>query len=497
MTNNKESTVQSISEYENTIARLQAECADSLLLFRGQVADRTFRTSLHREESARDPTIIPDIHYSWSEFASSALAKVGKESHRRSESTMAILQHYGARSSFLDVTHDPLIALWFSLHQFVKERSLLIDETDLPHLFFHPFIVADYVCSSAPNGFVYVLSVPPSLQESHLFDLERSMPSGVLRVHRQRGALLANREGAFDWNAHVIAKLRIDGPLTQHVFPETICFSSLFPSPDEDALYRELIRVPFFVPFARTGNPIEVNPLLMLPYYVGHFGENPSAEKIALNMRGILKYLLVTPAQYFFPYIRGRLDGIHEHGPTSHRIVDAKPVVVPRVNVWEPIHGHVFGEGIMDPGDQSGPPPDELLELWTPSKGNIFLEFTLGAYLVWPSDDKCTLIRALWIIIESDLVYLEPIWEDVERREGSMAQGPGMHFRYRDGVYDVEPQHGDSPKPDMLVHLWWLTIFFRATRWLHQEGWALTWDSTAKLFHLERPHEDSLTTLQT
>ena len=91
-----------------------------------------------------------------------------------------------------------------------------------------------------------------------------------------------------------MARLRIAAPLTQLVFPHELSFGWLFPTPDEDALYRELIRVPFYVPFGNTNNPIEVNPLLLIPYYFGSFVERSSRKNASDNVVAMLKHLLVT-----------------------------------------------------------------------------------------------------------------------------------------------------------------------------------------------------------
>jgi len=206
---------------------------------------------------------------------------------------------------------------------------------------------------------------------------------------------------------------------------------------------------------------------------------------------GTLK--LVTPAQYFFPYTRGRLDSIHRHGSEHYAIAESIPVVVPRIKDWKPGDSEHFSEGILDPGDSRCMAPDILREQWAGSCGNIFLEFALGAYLVWPSDEECTLLRGLWVIIEPELIYVAPVWEKIERRDGSMADGPGMHFRFKDGVYKIDPQTGDCSCPSMDLHLWWLAIFFRVTRWWREDAFTMTWDKTIGVFHMERPNEVELT----
>jgi len=173
-----------------------------MVLFRGQTIDRPLVTSIHRSNATEDSALIPDMHFSWSEFAANALSYLGHNTDRRSDSAMAVLQHYGARSYFLDVTHDATVALWFALNHFAKAGTALLDETADPHLFFYPLLTAAYLPANRPEGFVYVIAVPRGMQSSHLIDLDNSLPPHVLRVHRQRGALLANRDGQVNWGSH-------------------------------------------------------------------------------------------------------------------------------------------------------------------------------------------------------------------------------------------------------------------------------------------------------
>lgn len=95
-----------------------------------------------------------------------------------------------------------------------------------------------------------------------------------------------------------------------------------------DRLYNELVRVPFFVPFGRTGHPIHVHPLLQFPYYFGGV-EKTELENTSRRFYSILKHLRVT-TQYVFPYMRGRLDATHHHPSSVYSLLKAMPVGVPR-----------------------------------------------------------------------------------------------------------------------------------------------------------------------
>jgi hypothetical protein len=487
-------TILSISEFEEAIADLRQRNPDRLLLFRGQTTDRPLATSIKRHNADKDFSLIPDIHYSWCEFATYVLHFLGHITHRRSETVMAVLQHYGARSHFLDVTHDPLVALWFSLNRFNKKGTIFIDEDEEPHIIFHPAIAANYVASANLNGFVYILGVSPSIQQTSFVDLAKSMPEAFLRVHRQRAALLSNRDVQFDWNAHIVARFRIAGPLTNYVFPHELSFRWFFPGPDEDILYRELVRVPYYAPFGHSDKPVVVHPLLLIPYYLGDLDENKSSLKdTALHYDEIIKHLHATPAEYFFPYNCDILTNKHEHVSVQHAISEAMPVLVPRVKDWRPVDDEYFGEGILDESAVSWcPGPDILSKQWSISRGNIFIEFSLGAYLLRPSGNECLLLRGLWVIIEQDLIYVAAAWEGVERRQSRIAIGPGVHFKFNNGAYEIDPQPEDCSCPHTDFHLWSLMVFLRATYWWVEGTCDLAYDDKRRIFHLVRSREQEL-----
>ena len=150
---------------------------------------------------------------------------------------MAMLQHYGAPSGTLDVSFDPLIALWFACHKYNR----------------HDDGQVSYSRNQGP-GVVYLMNVP----DTHLIDIrggeiiafetqERSLnaPIAGLRGRRQKGGLIF---GATiddpEFFKFVVKKIIV----TPSVFDQTderlkpLTQQYLFPGPDEDEFYRELLK---------------------------------------------------------------------------------------------------------------------------------------------------------------------------------------------------------------------------------------------------------------
>jgi hypothetical protein len=153
-----------------------------------------------------------------------------------SSGCMAMLQHYGAPSGTLDVSFDRRVALWFACHSYHRDRDQ-----------------AFY--SRNPNsGIVYVMEVP----EAHLIDIRggdtieletqfrsTTVPLAGLRGWRQEGGLIFGSDfDDPDLTKYVVKKIAV----APAAFAQNddrlklLTQQRLFPSPDEDDFYRELLR---------------------------------------------------------------------------------------------------------------------------------------------------------------------------------------------------------------------------------------------------------------
>jgi hypothetical protein len=141
----------------------------------------------------------------------------------------AVLQHYGAPTPTLDVTFDPLIALWFATHVFRSEGSGL----------------ARYYRHTEP-GFVYMMAA----SRDHVVDLRggRLIPAAGLRGQRQAGGLLMGATAlAPDLAAHVVEILSVSSEVfdLSHEVVAHLSQRYLFPPPNEDPFFDALVNARF------------------------------------------------------------------------------------------------------------------------------------------------------------------------------------------------------------------------------------------------------------
>ena len=216
---------------------------DSLLLFRGQNRDRPLIPSIRRGEGTPTrPTAncVPWLTINWQEIGKKLL-DTSKITRSEQVKIDAVMQHYGYRSFFIDVTKDPNIALWFALHKFNAVNTPIYVDDDLKSAVFQwsRFFPSD-------SGFVYALSLPTENIDRYI-DLTQVMPISALRVHKQLAGALYCYGNLESLQNFLIAKIKInsDSWFQESVF--NFLTSELFPGPKLDQFYRKLCTIPYFV----------------------------------------------------------------------------------------------------------------------------------------------------------------------------------------------------------------------------------------------------------
>ncbi len=148
--------------------------------------------------------------------------------------SMAMLQHYGAPSGTLDVSFDRRVAFWFACHSYVRNNGR-----------------ASYKLNT-DRGVVYVMDIP----DGHLIDIRGgdtidfddrpvTIPLAGMRGWRQDGGLVfGSTMDDSDLTRYVVKKINIaPGAFDQNDDRlKLLTQQRLFPSPDEDDFYRELLR---------------------------------------------------------------------------------------------------------------------------------------------------------------------------------------------------------------------------------------------------------------
>ncbi|MDB5096395.1 MAG: hypothetical protein JWM80_816, partial [Cyanobacteria bacterium RYN_339] len=236
--------VKSEEELEGLLLALTAGDG-RLLLFRGQNA---------QFEKIRSSKARPDFGYSeeiengWLSLVRGYLDVQGEPIYKFNFS-MALLQHYGVGTNFLDVTANPLIAVWFATHKFSKKQAWYMGVT-MRH-----YEQVEYERLTDGISYVFVFAVDDAdlaMRDGHLVCLSH-LPDGFLRPHRQEGWLLFDAPPITpNPNELCIGVIEVEN----NAFGSRLSQDHLFPSPIDDTGYASFRDTPFvqFPVALTTGN---------------------------------------------------------------------------------------------------------------------------------------------------------------------------------------------------------------------------------------------------
>jgi len=251
-------------DFEFQLNKIMSKYKHKQLLFRGQEKDYPLVPSIRRGKGdLPSPGCIPWLTANWSICAERLVSRFTKTKTTRIE-TEAVMQHYGYRSFFVDVTSDPEVALWFALHKFKSDKTPLHIDNQLRSAVFQ---WAQYIPS--PVGFMYFIVVPKGESEYQYFDLTSIMPTNATRIHRQKAGAVFCSPRLRSIDNLVVAKLRIVDDGWFRDSDRNLRFTELFTSPSVDVFYRCLCTVPYFIALESEMNKIELgHPLLgFFPIY--------------------------------------------------------------------------------------------------------------------------------------------------------------------------------------------------------------------------------------
>jgi FRG domain len=214
--------VDSVEALLSSIASLSESNPGHLLLYRGQ---NNLHPTVRSRLSRPDVRYEPDVEQGLSAIAGNILGSdiiTPRNIHFRK----AVLQHYGYKTHYVDVTSDPVVAAWFSTSRFES----------------HPLLYGGaltrrieqvcYVTRTEGIGFVLVLAVPNAealKARRRLFDISTLKP--FLRPGRQKAWLLYDRKPLLpDPNEFWVATISVDCSK----FKSELSSNYLFPLPTED-----------------------------------------------------------------------------------------------------------------------------------------------------------------------------------------------------------------------------------------------------------------------
>ncbi len=265
--------ISTIEELQAIVRRIQKAHPDLKLVFRGQTHNHDPVASAGRNSSnSRVNAGEAVIQSMWDLAASNLLAKYcisDKPRHMLAE--MAILQHYGFKSWFVDVTSDPIIAAWFATHRYTATQNMAqpmpLDKDNYPSKYLVDRAIsviscAKYVRNANNDGYFYVFGLSQGYIDT--FFLSNIFTGDALRIHRQKAGELIVPYDRTPISSLVLETIVIDNSI---ILPEEITSEYLFPFPSEDLLYRDLLRIPY------VANEKQMVPILT--------GENPNGSILA------------------------------------------------------------------------------------------------------------------------------------------------------------------------------------------------------------------------
>lgn len=176
-----------------------------------------------------------DLNYIREDFVAMLEADFLKEESLRLYQD-GFLQHYGVPTRTLDVSYDPIVALWFATHQLVTgddgSRNYETIRNGTPVVYIFPLAGAEVV----------------DLQKVHCHEYDPTqerIPYFGLRGVQQKGGLYygATRESP-DLRPHVAYQFSFSEGIWDVNALGSRCYTAemLFPPPDQDLFYRELLK---------------------------------------------------------------------------------------------------------------------------------------------------------------------------------------------------------------------------------------------------------------
>jgi hypothetical protein len=225
--------VDSMDALVHAVDRVSELNPGCLVLFRGQNnLHPTLRSGLSRPNARYQP----DVEQGLSAVAGSILGHdsitAGNVPFRK-----AVLQHYGYKTHYVDITADLNVALWFASYKF-EPRNVFYGGSPIRKI-----DQIRYTKREEGVGYVLVLALqnPETLKEKRrLFDISDLKP--FLRPCRQKAWLLYDKAPLLpDPNEFWVATISVDCSK----LVSSLSSSHLFPLPKEDDGFRALLNVPF------------------------------------------------------------------------------------------------------------------------------------------------------------------------------------------------------------------------------------------------------------
>ena len=219
-------------------------------LFRGQVkhyVDSNGRTSIPTSFSRHG--CIPDVMFKWTHYAKAMIRGFSGVDYFDIdiELSQAILQHYGWRSFYVDLTKSPSIACWFASNSYEESRSIHMSEdiNENPVWLVHKD--AKY-SQTEGNGHIYIIDcLALETLDVKIHDLTSMQgDEGRLRFHAQQACLVGNLKDRLPPQA-IAAHIEVPSSVLKDYCRKNLIndVSDVFPSSKEDFVLKTLLSLPW------------------------------------------------------------------------------------------------------------------------------------------------------------------------------------------------------------------------------------------------------------
>lgn len=226
-------------------------------LYRGQIKnysdgnyEYSFQTSFDRVRC------IPYYQIKWQYYCNLILDIMTNEKWinniveiNRLKYVEALMQHYGWRSRFIDLTSNPLVSIFFACYTFSKKTVMYAMEDCYENFLIEVKNEATYNVGDNEYGYLYAINHEKlaSKYPNMLINLKEGLVYTDLRPVRQAGYLLENCDGKLNsvMSECIVEVLKIDkNVLLECCHLNNITVKWLFPSNEIDFIYNMLLSMP-------------------------------------------------------------------------------------------------------------------------------------------------------------------------------------------------------------------------------------------------------------
>jgi len=193
---------------------------------------------------------IPPLMFKWSHYSRAIIRAFGGGNYHAIsiEQSQAILQHYGWRSFFVDLTKKPSIACWFASNKYkeIYKISMCEDFEENPVWLIHK--EANYVKSSNQFGHVYIIEIAKLKKAGvDIYDLSETIDKkSQIRPQVQAAWLAGTLKGALPSEA-IAAHFEIDQKVINDFCTKysLVNVDDIFPSREKDFILKALLDLPW------------------------------------------------------------------------------------------------------------------------------------------------------------------------------------------------------------------------------------------------------------